>query len=206
MTDRTASPDILALTVLAFLTERPMHPYDVQRVIRQRHKDYAIERPRALYRAFERLARDELIEPVETRREGRRPERTVYQITEEGRAEFHHWLLQLIERPVVEDPVFGVAVGFLGYLNPESVLEALQDRFASLEGEVAGLDAALQAMRTSLPRLVLLEHEYRRALRQAERDWVLKLIEDVRSGKLNWDLESLSRHFAALREGGRLMP
>lgn len=58
----------------------------------------------------------------------------------------------------------------------------------------------------SLPRLVLLEHEYRRALRQAERDWVLKLIEDVRSGKLNWDLESLSRHFAALREGGRLMP
>jgi hypothetical protein len=35
---------------------------------------------------------------------------------------------------------------------------------------------------------------------------VLKLIEDVRSGKLNWDLESLSRHFTALREGGRLMP
>lgn len=206
MTDRTQPTDVIALTVLAFLTERPMHPYDVQRVIRQRHKDYAIERPRALYRAFERLARDELIEPVETSREGRRPERTVYQITEEGRAEFQHRLLQLIERPVVEDPVFGVAVGFLGYLEPWSVLEALQDRFASLEGEIAGLDAALPAMRTSLPRLVLLAHEYKRALRRAERDWVLKLIEEIRSGKLNWDLESLGRHFAAIREGGRVMP
>ena len=206
MTDKTQPTDVIALTVLAFLTERPMHPYDVQRVIRQRHKDYAIERPRALYRAFERLARDELIEPVETSREGRRPERTVYQITEEGRAEFQHRLLQLIERQVVEDPVFGVAVGFLGYLEPGSVLEALQDRFASLEGEIAGLDAALPAMRTSLPRLVLLAHEYKRALRRAERDWVLKLIEEIRSGKLNWDLESLGRHFAAIREGGRVMP
>lgn len=206
MTDRTQPTDVIALTVLAFLTERPMHPYDVQRVIRQRHKDYAIERPRALYRAFERLARDELIEPIETSREGRRPERTVYQITEEGRAEFQHRLLQLIGRPVVEDPVFGVAVGFLGYLEPWSVLEAFQDRFASLEGEIAGLDAALPAMRTSLPRLVLLAHEYKRALRRAERDWVLKLIEEIRSGKLNWDLESLGRHFAAIREGGRVMP
>src|SRR5215510_9458180 len=169
MPDRSPPADVLALTVLAFLTERPMHPYDVQRVIRQRHKDYAIERPRALYRAFERLA-------------------------------------QLLERPVVEDPVFGVAVGFVGYLNPGAVLEALQDRFASLEGEVAGLDAALQAMLTSLPRLVLLQHEYRRALRQAERDWVQKLIEDIRASKLSWDLEALVRHFAAIREGGRQMP
>src|SRR5215467_63422 len=206
MPDRSPPADVLALTVLAFLTERPMHPYDVQRVIRQRHKDYAIERPRALYRAFERLARDELIEPVETSREGRRPERTVYRITDEGRAEFQHRLVQLLERPVVEDPVFGVAVGFVGYLNPGAVLEALQDRFASLEGEVAGLDAALQAMLRSLPRLVLLPHEYRRALRQAERDWVQKLIEDIRSSKLSWDLEALVRHFAAIREGGRQMP
>lgn len=203
MAEQTVSTDVLSLTVLAFLTERPMHPYDVQRVIRQRHKDYAIERPRALYRAFERLARDELIEPVETSREGRRPERTVYQITDEGRTEFSHWLLQLLERPVVEDPVFAVAVGLLGYLNPESVLEALNDRFAALEGEIAGVDAALQAMRSSLPRLVLLAHEYRRALRQAERDWVLGLIEDIRTGSLSWDLEALSRYFASVREGGR---
>lgn len=203
MADQTVSTDVVSLTVLAFLTERPMHPYDVQRVIRQRHKDYAIERPRALYRAFERLARDELIEPVETSREGRRPERTVYQITDEGRTEFSHWLLQLLERPVVEDPVFAVAVGLLGYLNPESVLEALNDRFAALEGEIAGVDAALQAMRSSLPRLVLLAHEYRRALRQAERDWVLGLIQDIRTGSLSWDLEALSRYFASVREGGR---
>lgn len=203
MADQTVSTDVVSLTVLAFLTERPMHPYDVQRVIRQRHKDYAIERPRALYRAFERLARDELIEPVETSREGRRPERTVYQITGEGRTEFSHWLLQLLERPVVEDPVFAVAVGLLGYLNPESVLEALNDRFAALEGEIAGVDAALQAMRSSLPRLVLLAHEYRRALRQAERDWVLGLIQDIRTGSLSWDLEALSRYFASVREGGR---
>src|SRR5262249_56593072 len=103
---RPPPADVLALTVLAFRTERPMHPYDVQRVIRQRHKDYAIERPRALYRAFERLARDELIEPVETSREGRRPERTVYRITDEGRAEFQHWLGHLLGRGLGQDTAF----------------------------------------------------------------------------------------------------
>ena len=200
MADSTLSTDTLTLTVLAFLTERPMHPYDVQRVIRRRHKDYAIERPRALYRAFERLARDELIEPVETRREGRRPERTVYRITDEGREEFRYWLLQLLERPVVEDPVFAVAVGFLGYVTPDAVVGALEDRLAALEGDIAGADAALHTMRTSLPRLAIIEHEYRQTLRHAEREWVRQLIADIRSGGLSWTPESLAEFFASARE------
>jgi len=36
-----ASNDVIALTVLSLLYECPMHPYQIERVIRERHKGWA---------------------------------------------------------------------------------------------------------------------------------------------------------------------
>lgn len=185
-----SSRDPIALTVLALLTERPRHPYEMQRLMRERRKDFAVGKARSFYDAVNRLLRDGLVEPLETSREGRRPERTVYQITDEGREEFVEWLSELLRTPVTEYPVFTVAVNFLAYLPPDAVVQALQGRVVALEGEIAGLDAALRALqeRLGLPRLVLLEHEHTRVLRRAELDWVQALIADIASGRLAWDV------------------
>ena len=84
---RTLTP--LALVVLGLLRERPMHPYEMQQTIRDEHTDQVIKlRAGSLYHTVERLQTLELITAVETARAGRRPERTVYAITEEGRDEF----------------------------------------------------------------------------------------------------------------------
>ena len=74
------------LMVLVLLAEAPMHPYEMQRLMQWRGKDDVVRVQRgSLYPAVERLMRAGLIEPLETERAGRRPERTVYQLTEEGR-------------------------------------------------------------------------------------------------------------------------
>jgi len=184
-----SSRDLLSLTVLALLAEQPRHPYEIQRLIRLRHKDFAIGKPRALYHAVDRLVESGAIEPIETSREGKRPERTVYRVTEEGREELKVWLRDLIENPVLEYPVFTAAVSFLGYLPVEEVVDALQGRLVAMESEVAALDAALRALRDSvrLTRLYFIEHEFTRALRQAELAWVKALLEDIQSGRLTWD-------------------
>ena len=134
------SKDSMALTVLAIVGEQPRHPYEIQRVIQERHKSWAMGRTRSLYHSVDRLAADGLIEPVETLREGRRPERTVYSITEFGREEVRAWLIDLVENPAPEHPVFLVAVSFLAQLTPREAKDSLRIRAVALEGQIAAVE------------------------------------------------------------------
>ena len=192
MKDARQSADPMALVVLATLFEAPRHPYEIQRLIRERRKDFAAGRTRALYHAVERLVVAEFIEPVETSREGRRPERTVYRITEAGREHLRDSLTDLLAVPRAEFPVFAVAVNFAGTLPPRAVAEALRRRSIAVDAEVAALESVVRGLeaRLELPRLVMLEVEYVLALRRAEAAWVLSVVEDIRAGRLTWDPES----------------
>ena len=79
----------LALAVMALLYERPMHAYEMVTLMRERGKHESVRlRYSSLYSVVEALVRDGLISPRETVREGRRPERTVYELTGEGSVEF----------------------------------------------------------------------------------------------------------------------
>jgi DNA-binding PadR family transcriptional regulator len=192
----TSYRNLWALTILCLLYERPMHPYEMQRLIRARKKDDYLDLKRgSVYHAITRLQRARLIEAVETRREGRRPERTVYRLTEAGEQELRTWLGELLAKPVREANSFFAAVSLLACLPPADVLDQLQDRVGLLEAEIAGLNAALAALTPKLGRLVLLEIEYALALWQAELAWVRSVIDDLRTGQLNWDPE-------VLRQGG----
>ena len=91
----------LALAVLGLLQERPMHPYEMASTLRERHKDSSFKiNSGSLYDTVEALAREGWIEPVETDRDGRRPERTVYAFTALGQREFLAWIDELIATPV----------------------------------------------------------------------------------------------------------
>src|SRR5438067_7376141 len=96
----SSSRNLWSLTVLCLLRVRPMHPYEMQRLIREWKKDDFLDLKRgSLYHAIERLRAAGLIEVVETSREGRRPERTVYRITAGGEQEMLAWLRELLANP-----------------------------------------------------------------------------------------------------------
>jgi DNA-binding PadR family transcriptional regulator len=191
VTDARLADDPLALTLLALLSEQEHHAYALQRLVRERHKDFALPHTRGLYRTVDRLARAELIEPAEVQREGKRPERTVYRLTEEGATAFRSALLSMLTTPVDEHPSFSVAIGLLAYLPVEEALKALDLRRIALEAAIAQLEVQERGLRGILPRLLLLEVEYVLALRRAELEWVRSLVEDLRTGQLNWDVEQL---------------
>jgi DNA-binding PadR family transcriptional regulator len=194
MSEKTSSRNLWSLTVLCLLYTRPMHPYEMQRLIREWHKDEFLDLKRgSLYHAIDRLRRGGLIDPVETSREGRRPERTVYRLTEQGQRETLVWLRELLARPVREPGQFFAALSFLSRLNPKDVQEQLQERVHRLEEAIACLNNVLKMMVPRIGRLVLVEVEYERAMRKAELAWVKSLQEDLRSGKLAWDPEAVGR-------------
>jgi DNA-binding PadR family transcriptional regulator len=197
---RTQPKDMVALTTLALLSEQPCHPYEIQRLLKERHKAYAAGKSRTLYRAIEELEAAGYIEPIETSREGRRPERTVYRITPEGSEELENWLADLLSTPVDETPVFRVAVGLLGYVTQERVEAALARRVVGLRARVASREAALGMAQEDLglPRLVLLELEHAIALDAAEVEWIRSIIADMHSGALVWNEELIRAHFEAM--------
>ncbi|GAA3444417.1 PadR family transcriptional regulator [Planomonospora venezuelensis] len=180
-------PDLVGLTVLAMLSVRASHPYELHRFIVDTHKDYVTGLPRSLYHAVEKLAGEELIVPVETGRQGRRPERTVYEITEEGRGELSTRLRALLENPVPDRRTFTAAISLIGALPVPEALRALRTRAATLEGLLAGMDAHLRALEDGgLPDVLMIEVDYERAMKGTELAWVRRIIARLESGELDW--------------------
>lgn len=190
----------LALAVLVCLLERPMHPYEVATTLRQRAKERSVKlNYGALYGVVDSLRKRGLIEPRETGRAGRLPERTIYQLTEAGRVEVDDWLADLISSPSPEYPQFVAALGFLAALAPENALDLLKERLQhlALEDAQAGAIRALLE-KNGLPRLLWIDEEYRERMRATEIDFVRSLIRDIESGDLDglaWWSESHENGF-----------
>ena len=183
----------LALAVLGLLYEAPMHPYRMQQLIKERGKDEVINvRERAsIYQTIDRLQREGLVTVALTTRDEKRPERTVYQLTEEGRETTRDWLREMLSTPAREFPAFPAALAFLPLLTPEDALRQLEVRIIRLEAELARVDAELAGAARILPRLFLIEEEYLRAMLSTELEWVRFLANDLRAGRLTWDDEWL---------------
>jgi len=176
----------LALAVMALLFERPMHPYEMVSTMRERGKHESVRlRYSSLYSVVEALQREALVEPIETRREGRRPERTVYGITDAGRTEFLAWLRELLREPVKEFTQFAAGLSFVAALPPAEALGLLGERVGRLEAEIGEMRSRLEdATEAGVPRLFLVEAEHELVLREAELQWVRGLVREIEAGTL----------------------
>jgi DNA-binding PadR family transcriptional regulator len=179
----------IALAVLIMLCEAPMHPYRMQRLIKERGKDEVInvEQRASLYQTIQRLEREGLIAAQQTIRDDKRPERTVYEITEAGRATALGWVREILSTPASEYPEFPAALSFLAFLTPEDALRQLERRAGALEAALAHTSGVLEKTEAmGLPRLFVLEIDYLRTAHAAELAWVTAVIEDLRAGRLAW--------------------
>lgn len=188
----------IALAILAMLYESPMHPYRMQRLVKDRGKDEVINvaQRAGVYQTLPRLQREGLIAARQKETEERRPERTIYEITEKGRSTVLTWMRDMLSTPKYEFPEFPAAISFLPLLSPQDALHQFELRAAAIKEELARLDAQLTTVAAVVPRLFLLETEYLCAAQAAELAWVMALIEDLRAGRLDWN-EAWLRKIAA---------
>ncbi|MEU8801139.1 PadR family transcriptional regulator [Spirillospora sp. NPDC048819] len=194
----------LALAVLAALFERSMHPYELAGMLKTRGKEQSVRMNYgSLYTVVDALARAGFIEPVDTFREGRRPERTVYALTVSGRAELKDWLSEILRTPAKEYPEFESGLSLLPVLLPEEVIRLLEERIKALDGRLAEVRGFMERMReTGLRRLFMIETEYHEALLRAEQCWVRALITEFQGGAYE-DLDAWRRwHAEVIAERG----
>jgi DNA-binding PadR family transcriptional regulator len=185
MAKRRKVGNLLALTLLAQLHERPMYPYEMATLLRERGKDQAIKiNWGSLYTVVQNLEKNGFIEAVEVVREGRQPERTTYRITAAGRAEATDWLRELIGEPEREYSRFEAGLSDASNLAPDEVKALLRQRLDALEKENEKNAATLTMIEESgqVPRLFLVESEYHLAMRRAEAEWVRGLLGELEDG------------------------
>lgn len=176
----------LALAVLACLFERPMHPYEMATTMRERGKDQSIKlNYGSLYTVVEALQQRGLIAAQETEREGRRPERTVYRLTDAGRMEVVDWVSELLSVAVKEYTWFEAGLSLAGVLPPEDVAAALRQRCFALEMEIAQVRSTMRlAGEHGLKRIFVIESEYSLAMREAELAWTRGMVDELASGSV----------------------
>lgn len=196
---RKLSP--LSLAVLTLLFERPMHPYEMAQTLKNRGKEQSIKlRYGSLYTVIESLERDGLIAPKEISREGKRPERTVFAITEQGRDALEIAMSDLLAQPVKEYPQFEAALSLMPVLPPDRVVPLLKKRLIALKTEQSAVTTGIEeAKRMGLPPLFVVETNYRLATLDAELRFVTQLVADIEGGA--WGGLDEWRGFHATREG-----
>lgn len=169
----------LALAVLAWLMLEPMHPYELGRRLKETEQDRSINYNRSsLYMVVKQLAKAGFIVEQETVRDTQRPERTVYALTDKGRAELHDWLRELVAWPQTEYPQFGVALSLLSVLTPWETVELLGKRLAALTTQTDEIRARMRdAEDEGVEWIFLVEEQYRLTVLDAECRFVVDLIE-----------------------------
>jgi DNA-binding PadR family transcriptional regulator len=184
----------LATVLLALLAEAPMHPYRMQQMIKERGQDQLVNvaQRNSVYQALDRLVRDGLARPAGTIRDGGRPERTEYEITEAGTATLHRWLIGMLPVPAREFPEFPVALAFLAVLAPDVARKLLDQRITAQQDR---LDAIRRQAPPGLPRLFLIEDEYRAAMLTAEIEWLRGVVRDLAAGTFTWSRELIEETF-----------
>jgi DNA-binding PadR family transcriptional regulator len=159
-----------------------MHPYEMAATLRERHKEESIKlRYGSLYTVIERLVSGGLIRPKETRRDGNRPERTIYELTPAGEAEMREWMREILRTPVKEFPQFEAGLSLLPALPPEEAAGLLDLRIDLLNKEIEKVNAGLrEAKAMKLAPLFTIENEYRAAGLEMERGFVQDLVARIR--------------------------
>ncbi|MFC4534537.1 helix-turn-helix transcriptional regulator [Sphaerisporangium dianthi] len=183
MAKRRKVGNLLALAVLSAVVQRPMHPYEMASILRARGKDHDMRvKWGSLYTVVRNLERHGFVEAAESTRQGGRPERTIYRITDAGREEMRDWARELISTPEPEWSSFRAGLSVMGGLPPEEVADLLRHRLDLMEAEIAAQRDSLAREGRDVPRLFLIEDEYEVSVRQAEATWVRSLLAELAAG------------------------
>jgi DNA-binding PadR family transcriptional regulator len=188
MTGKRQVSNLLGLAVLCYLSQQPLHPYALGRMLREHGDARSIKfNHGSLYMVVQQLARAGFVREQQTGRDGQRPEHTVYALTDAGREELASWLSELLGQPRHEYPAFVAALSLMAALPPADVTALLRDRLGVLarrRSEITGLIET--SARDGVPGLFLVEEEYRLAQLDTETEFTKRLIAAITDPGTDW--------------------
>ena len=177
----------LGLSILELLDQKPMHPYELAATMRDRHYDEFVRLNfGSLYHTVDVLERNGWIVSTEREKEGGRPERTIYRLTDSGRELLLRVVSEIVAQPRSEYLHFSAGLMFMHHLPEAEASRLLEERAQALHAVITKLSRLLDELLEQHTRLSLIELEHKIALLGAERDWVRTIAQEITDGKLEW--------------------
>ncbi|MVU75663.1 PadR family transcriptional regulator [Nocardia sp. ET3-3] len=175
--------NLMGLAVLSAVMAHPMHRYEIAARLRTWGKDNDMSiKWGSLYTVVDNLTKHGFLEISGSERDGARPERTIYRITDAGRAELTDWTRELISEPEPEKGRFLAGLSVVSVLPPDDVIDLLTQRITKLDKTIADTRAQLAALEGTVPRLFLVEDDYELAMLSAESNWARALRDSLSDG------------------------
>lgn len=175
------------LIILGLLRQEELHGYEIKHVIEEHMADWAKVTTGSIYFALSKLAEEGKIRESSVERDGKRPEKTVYEITEEGKREFLDLLRARLGTSERECHEIDQAIAFLDALPKKEAVELFKARIAEEESALANLrkHKAAQMRREDVPASAAAIFSHGLKLREAELAWSREVLAELESGRLS---------------------
>lgn len=173
-----------------------MHPDEMFQLLLARKEDRLMRiRAGSLYHAVGRREEAKLILAQGVDRDGNRPERTTYELTEMGSEHLRDRLREMLAIPAQEYPAFLLAMAQEHVLPLPEVIDLLTTRRQALLPYLERLDAGeADAVARGVPRQYKLDVQYAQAVRRVELKWLDKLITTLCTGEMPWGTATSHPH------------
>ena len=178
-----SSTRLLVLGVLR--AKEPAHGYEIRQELETwGAQSWANVAPGSVYHALTQMAREGLLEPVETAEPSKGPARNAYAVTKTGEREFQRLLREYLwkEKPTI-DPL-QPALAFLDAVPREELLAALRRRASSARASAEALRFVNEAPGHDLPAHFAESHRLGAYHAEAEARWAEEAAEKVERGEL----------------------
>jgi DNA-binding PadR family transcriptional regulator len=177
----------MRLMVLGLLMERNRHPYDIRQTMKERywHTVFRI-RDGSLYYAVDQLREEGLVEVAEVIPVpgSHRPDKTVYRITEAGKAAFLDLLYKQLEEPYFPQHPMMAALTFARFADQRRIADIAERQLAECERRIEHLREVLRVKGAIMPYSAAQRIRAMIRFSRAEREWIRETIADARSGRL----------------------
>lgn len=177
----------MKLLILGLLLEKTRHPYEIRQTIKARNWHHTFKiRDGSLYYAVDQLREDGMIAVEETISVpgDNRPDKTIYRVTEKGRASFLELLYSQMEQEVYPQHPMFIALPFAKHADNNHLEQIIGKQLEACRLRIQKIEGVLILKGDLLPQGAVRMAEGILRLSETERDWLLELLEDARAGRL----------------------
>ncbi len=166
------------MVLLGLLHERPLYGYEIKQIIEAHMGDWTSIAFGSIYFALDKLSEEGLVEKIATEQKGNRPSRSVFQVTEKGKAEFQKLLRESWQNTEREYYEIDICLFFLDRLPGEEILGYLRARLEHLADTLRHLQdhEAEQLQNPYVPPQARAIFEHTRMHLESEAQWTRNLI------------------------------
>ena len=162
----------------------PQHGYEIKKIINDKVSDFTQIKLPSIYYHLEKLRENSLL-LARLEKNSNRPERTVYSITEKGKAEFQRILKNLLSFEYRPEFIYDAIFYFSGALNSEKIRDSLKVHIREMKLQLERINQHKDSSVEFLPKIsrkaalvIFSHHEYHL---QAELDWAIETLESIKS-------------------------